>query len=459
MSNEKTTLYYKDGSSDKVYIAELLNDQGGWVVNFQYGRRGSTLKAGTKTKGPIEYELAKAEYESLIKEKMNKGYKPESLECNEKIVLGYTDGGSDKVYIAELLNEQGGWVVNFQYGRRGSTLKTGTKTKTPVDYSIAKSEFDSLVKEKTGKGYVQEGGTSQTIQSFSADKVHSGLTPQLLNPITKDANESVIHDDSYMTQEKYDGERRMLRKNEDSTVIGTNRNGFVIPIKTKFETIIKNFECTSCILDGEDMGDAGIVLFDIMELNGKDLSNLSAMDRWVELYTLVAGKKPKVKDGLYEGFNNDSLYIAATAVTSKAKKTMFEYLKSNSKEGVVHKKKDSSYVPGRPSSGGNQVKFKFVESVTCMVGGQNNTKRSVSLLMLDNKSNWTDVGNVTIPVNKDIPASNDIVEVEYLYAYEGGSLYQPVYKDKRHDRGPEDCVMSQLKYKADVDLDASMNMS
>jgi bifunctional non-homologous end joining protein LigD len=43
------------------------------------------------------------------------------------------------------------------------------------------------------------------------------------------------------------------------------------------------------------------------------------------------------------------------------------------------------------------------------------------------------VGNVTIPVNFDIPRVGSVVEVRYLYAYPGGSLYQPVYLGARTD--------------------------
>ena len=57
------------------------------------------------------------------------------------------------------------------------------------------------------------------------------------------------------------------------------------------------------------------------------------------------------------------------------------------------------------------------------------------------------VGNVTIPPNHDVPAAGEIVEVEYLYAYKGGSLYQPVYRGKRIDLDINACSTDQLKYK------------
>jgi bifunctional non-homologous end joining protein LigD len=57
------------------------------------------------------------------------------------------------------------------------------------------------------------------------------------------------------------------------------------------------------------------------------------------------------------------------------------------------------------------------------------------------------VGNVTIPPNHAVPAAGEIIEVEYLYAYHGGSLYQPVYRGKRTDLDLDACTTVQLKYK------------
>lgn len=57
------------------------------------------------------------------------------------------------------------------------------------------------------------------------------------------------------------------------------------------------------------------------------------------------------------------------------------------------------------------------------------------------------VGNVTISVNKEIPKVGDIIEVRYLYAYKGGSLYQPTFLEVRTDMQIADCDIAQLKYK------------
>ena len=69
---ENITLYYREGTSDKVYQCSLEAAGGRFAVTFAYGRRGSTLNTGTKTNVPVEYDNAKRIFDKLVKEKMAK---------------------------------------------------------------------------------------------------------------------------------------------------------------------------------------------------------------------------------------------------------------------------------------------------------------------------------------------------------------------------------------------------
>jgi bifunctional non-homologous end joining protein LigD len=70
MKSEKVSLYFKEGASDKVYLASLDEvDNNRFVINFAYGRRGATLTTGTKTKAPVGYEAAKNIFDKLVKNK------------------------------------------------------------------------------------------------------------------------------------------------------------------------------------------------------------------------------------------------------------------------------------------------------------------------------------------------------------------------------------------------------
>ena len=50
---EHITLYFRQGSSDKIYQASIVPKDGGYVVQFQYGRRGSALQSGQKNPLPV----------------------------------------------------------------------------------------------------------------------------------------------------------------------------------------------------------------------------------------------------------------------------------------------------------------------------------------------------------------------------------------------------------------------
>ena len=65
---ERVTLYYRQGSSDKVYHAAIEPQGSGFIVTFAYGRRGNTLTSGIKTQKPMEYAEARKIYDKLVKE-------------------------------------------------------------------------------------------------------------------------------------------------------------------------------------------------------------------------------------------------------------------------------------------------------------------------------------------------------------------------------------------------------
>jgi len=74
---EQTRLGFREGTSDKVYEVDLVEvADGQYVVNFRYGRRGTSLRDGSKTPLPVSAEKARAVYTALVAEKTKAGYKP-----------------------------------------------------------------------------------------------------------------------------------------------------------------------------------------------------------------------------------------------------------------------------------------------------------------------------------------------------------------------------------------------
>src|SRR6476659_4448146 len=94
----------------------------------------------------------------------------------ERVTLYYREGSSDKVYQAAIEPTGELFVVNFAYGRSGTTLSTGTKTSLPVDFDAARKIYDKLVNEKRAKGYT-EGPDGTPYQHTEKENRVDGVLP------------------------------------------------------------------------------------------------------------------------------------------------------------------------------------------------------------------------------------------------------------------------------------------
>ena len=353
------------------------------------------------------------------------------IEAPHRVSLYYREGSSDKVYQAAIEPAGNQFVVNFAYGRRGATLTTGTKTSSLVSYDAAKDIFSKLVSEKKAKGYT-EGADGTPYQH--TDKQSSGILPQLLNPIDEADVERLFCDDDYCAQEKHDGRHILIRK-RDEDIKGINKKGLIVGLPQTVASDIRNLP-GSFIHDGESVGD-DYHAFDLLELNGKNLCPFPYRTRLTHLVNL-----------LLSGAKHDHVRVVETAFTTKQKTTLWERLRRENREGIVFKRLDAPYTPGKPNSGGAQLKFKFVATLSAVVA-KINARRSVEISLFNGRS-LVSCGNVSIPANHEIPVVGVIVEVRYLYAFkESGVLYQPVYLGPRDDVDAGECLTSQLKYKAE----------
>ena len=348
----------------------------------------------------------------------------------QNITLNYQEGNSDKVYQVAITQSSTGHVVNYSFGRRGSTLSAGTKTQTPVSLEKAQAIFQKLVQAKLSKGYKPaENGTLYRLPENG--NLDTGVRCQLLNSSTEAQLENLLLDHEHWMQEKIDGRRLLLRK-VGTTIAGINRKGQSTAVPDSLIDAARTFD-HDFVLDGEAVGET-LHGFDLLELDGEDLRSKSYKIRYLRLMNLLSWVQQR------------GIRFIDTAFLPKRKAVLFQQLKAEAKEGVVFKACEAPYTGGRPNTGGSQLKFKFVETASFVVR-QINQQRSVALLLFDG-DRIADAGNVTIPVNFEIPSVGSVVECRYLYAFrESGKIYQPVYLGVRSDIDPEECVTAQLKFK------------
>jgi bifunctional non-homologous end joining protein LigD len=255
----------------------------------------------------------------------------------------------------------------------------------------------------------------------------------LLNPIEDDEVSRLLRDDAHCAQEKFDGRRLLLRKH-GAAIDGINRKGLVVGLP---ETVFQSFTIipVDCVLDGEAVGE-GFHAFDLLDCEGEDLCGRPYRERLTALRELLAPLAPR------------HLRLAETAFSPGQKAILLKTLRQENREGIVFKRLDARYTPGRPNSGGPALKHKFYATLSAVVASLN-PQRSVEIRLLDDEG-WQPVGNVTIPPNQLIPKIGDVIEVRFLYAFrESGVLFQPVFLGVRSDLDPMACLATQRKFKRD----------
>lgn len=135
MQAESISLYQKHGTTDKEYHAQLKTEGSGWVITMQNGRRGGTLTPRRKFEQPVAYEVAKKEYDKLVRSKKSDGYSEgiEGVQFQDVSFEARFTGNVPQLYneatpkqvIGYLADPE--WVLQEKYdGHRRMVQRTGT---------------------------------------------------------------------------------------------------------------------------------------------------------------------------------------------------------------------------------------------------------------------------------------------------------------------------------------------
>ncbi|KVP17366.1 hypothetical protein [Burkholderia ubonensis] len=379
-----------------------------------------------------------------------------TVTCLSQVALDYVGGGSDKVYVVQVQqHELPGGGVEYKavgyYGRRGSTLSTAEKYKGPSQAS-AQAAADRLEREKRGKGYstmtVAAGtpisGMPAGTPVFGGASVPgaaaapaaptptiTGIIPMRAEVLSEADIEKYLSDPNWVAQKKYDGERSPVSIRR-SAIAASNLKGMARSLAASSEAELKKLLAQTdfsdereTVVDGEELPGGVYVIYDVTTLRDNDVRKLPFEERYAALEVLLA----------------DNLgLLAPTAFTEAEKRAMLAQAQAENWEGLMFRDISGTYVHGRT---GLILKYKLWQSCTCRVLTVN-TKRSIQLAVRDEKDDEVFIGNVTVPPSMDIPEADDLVEVRYLYAHDGGSLYQPVLLGIRKDKDEAD-LRSSLK--------------
>lgn len=362
----------------------------------------------------------------------------------KEVKLFFQEGNSDKVYYARIV-PAGAHVydVVVQWGRRGSTLSSGQKA-VKVSLEKAQVTLARLVREKMNKGYEAMSGTlkpaevAPPVGEGSASKAGGirkrvGRVAQLLNPVEVHEVERLLSDDKVLAQQKLDG-NRVLCHIEDGEVLPTNRSGQKTNVSAKVLSGLIHLP-QGTVVDGEVVGEV-YWLFDVLQVGDRDVTS----EAYVERFSILSDE---LEPGLSE-----PVRVLESAVTTKQKRGLYERLQASGAEGIVFKRKDAPYAPGR---GNTQLKCKFVSSADVVL--VENAGNAYRMQVFDGGKAF-DVGKVFSGTTNESRAHLDaalgrgerlVAEVRYLYATADSQLFQPIFVRVRSDKKEKECVRAQLK--------------
>ena len=100
-------LWMKEGASDKIYEVDLVDletpgTDTRFLVNFRYGRRGNSLREGTKTPSPTTFPNAEKVFDSVVVSKVNAGYRRLDEEASQAPLDGTGPNGRDATLLKQL---------------------------------------------------------------------------------------------------------------------------------------------------------------------------------------------------------------------------------------------------------------------------------------------------------------------------------------------------------------------
>jgi ATP-dependent DNA ligase len=244
-----------------------------------------------------------------------------------------------------------------------------------------------------------------------------------------------------LVEPKYDGIRVFLFKSGDKLVLSSKHGGIYTPKGTPqvFSRIPEFLHAPNrMILDGEYVAREakGLFLFDVLQVDNRDLRPKPLVERKTVLREILKGT------GLEVPYT-----IARTMekIISLRDQTVKE-----GREGIVVKNPQSSY--GQPNS---WLKLKRFDTVDCFVTGfvettemrKTGIPRSWSVAVYDENGEIVELGNVGSTVERVDPRKvkkGSVVEVRFQEVTRDRKLRAPFILRIRHDKTPDECLVSQL---------------
>ncbi len=244
-----------------------------------------------------------------------------------------------------------------------------------------------------------------------------------------------------LLENKYDGIRVFLFKSGEKLVLSSKHGGIYTP-KASPQVFSRVPEFTHApnrmILDGEYVAREakGLFLFDVLQVDDRDLRPKTLLERKKVLREILQGTGLEVK------------YVIAK--TQQAILDGMNEAVREGRDGVVVKNPQSAY--GEP---GSWLKLKKFDTVDVFVTELVETKemkatgiaRSWTMGVYDDAGRVVEIGNVGSTLERVDPRhvkKGTVIEVRFQEVTRDRKLRAPFIVRIRHDKTPEECLVSQL---------------
>ncbi len=244
-----------------------------------------------------------------------------------------------------------------------------------------------------------------------------------------------------LVEPKYDGIRVFLFKSGDKLVLSSKHGGIYTPKGTPhvFARVPEFLHAPNrMILDGEYVAreSKGLFLFDVLGVDDRDLRPKPLTERKKVLREILKGTGLEVPHTLAK--TSDRIIALRSEMVQKGG------------EGIVVKNPQSSY--GQRNS---WLKLKRFDTIDCFVTGFQETQelkrtgiaRSWSVGVYDDNGQVVNLGNVGSMVERVDPRQvkkGSVIEVRFQEVTKDRKLRAPFILRIRHDKTPEECLLSQL---------------
>jgi ATP-dependent DNA ligase len=244
-----------------------------------------------------------------------------------------------------------------------------------------------------------------------------------------------------LCEAKYDGIRVFLFKSGDKLVVSSKHGGIYTPNSTP-QVFSRVPEFTHApnrvILDGEYVAREakGLFLFDVLQVDNRDMRVKPLLERKKILREILKGTELEVP------------YTMARTAEKIAE--LRDEAVEEGREGIVVKNPQSAY--GQP---GSWLKLKKFDTLDVFVTGIVETKelrstgipRSWSVAVYDDVGRVVELGNVGSMVERVDPRKvkrGSVIEVRFQEVTRDRKLRAPFILRIRHDKTPDECLLSQL---------------